>query len=317
MAGDDKNIIKTSNNEYKIIKELGSGGQGLVHLVRRIKHKNHKEGKSGPLMACKVERRSRSAEARILGEVLPQGHKRLPMFFEAETKPGYSRIFLEYCNAGDLHDLISWHWRHKLKLPEGFIWTVFCHLAEALAWIHWGEPQNLRNPGPWKAIIHRDIKPANVFLTWPRGHGTYPNVVLGDFGLAAVTTDRDFRYSNYCGTFDWQPPEAPCATRMGDVWALGSILHACCHGSPPVAKKPSNFHGSYSDWCQYPQSKQPLSIRSWYSERLEYWMTQCLKKDPEERVSSFDLATQMVPGDGLAMRRSMQKELARGSIPPP
>ena len=319
MASPDRDLIVTANNHYKIIKKLGAGGQGLVHLVRRIKHKNCNEGNSGPLLATKTERSSRPVEARILGEVLPQGHKRLPNFFEADLKPGFSRIFLEYCNAGDLHSVIDWyHYLHRSTMPEGFIWTVFCHLAEALAWIHWGEPHTLRaEQGPWKAVVHRDIKPANVFLTWPRGHGTYPNVILGDFGLAAVTSDVGFDYKNYFGTFEWQPPEAPVATTRGDVWALGSIIHACCHGDAPVAKKPSHFGGSRSDWYQQPESKQPLSIRPCYSERLEYWMAQCLKKNPEQRISSYDLAQQMVPGDGMTMRKSMRTALVRGSVPPP
>jgi len=317
MGDQDRDIITTRNNEYKVIKELGAGGQGRVELVRRIKHKNKKEGHRGPLLASKVERSGRPVEARILGEILPQGNKRIPMFYEADYKMGYSRIFLEYCNAGDLHDVIGWYARHEQPMPEGFIWTVFCHLAEALAFIHWGEPYAERLPGPWRRVIHRDVKPANVFLTWLPGHGTYPNVLLGDFGLAAVTSDRSFEYRNYNGTFEWQPPEAPVASSKGDVWALGSIIHACCLHRPPVANMPSKFCYGYSHWCQQPESKQPLSIRQRYSERLEYWMTQCLKKNPDERITSFELTTQMVPSDGFEMRRTMQKELARRSIPPP
>lgn len=311
--GSNDNQVATRTNVYQFIKRIGSGGQGSIDLMQRIRHRNIKEGSSGPSVVCKTEKRSNSVEARILGEILPPGNTRIPMFHEAHVKPEISRIFLEYCNGGDLHGVIHWHKVHGRKMPEGFIWVVLIHLAEALAHIHYGYPTHYNTN--WKPVIHRDMKPANVFLTWPHGRNTYPDVLLGDFGLAAVRTDPGFDFKSHGGSYEWQPPEAPTASTCGDVWALGAIIHACCHnGLPPIKPMPRDFRHGYNEWCRRPEAKLPMSISDRYSKRLEYWMTKCLKKNWQDRVSSYTLATDMANGDGRRMRRDMPTELPQGSV---
>jgi len=306
-------VLQTPRNEYQVLQKLGKGGQGTAFLVRRIRHKGRKEGSRGPLLVCKEENRASSVEVRILGEVLAEGHKRIPMFFEAATGHGSSHLFLQYCSAGDLHQVIEWYYEHNKTIPEGFVWTVFCHLSEALAFIHRGYPDH-GTGDTWNTVIHRDVKPPNVFLTWPHGRRSYPDVLLGDFGLAALPSDRGFERTEYGGSYDWQPPEAPEASTRGDVWALGAIIHACCNGGPPIAPKPRDYTHPYRRWCQEKDAKRPGNIYPRYSRSLQYWMTRALKKEAKDRISSYELVTLMVPGDGLAGRKRKSSELAEGSV---
>ena len=305
-------ILTTPRNEYKVLKKLGEGGQGKAFLVRRIRYKGRKEGSSGALVVCKEEKRGDSVEVRILREVLAGRNKRIPEFFEAGTGHGNSLIFLEYCNAGDLHEVIEWYYEHNRSIPEGFVWTVFCHLSEALAYLHKGFPDRVGDR--WDTVLHRDIKPPNVFLTWPHGRRKYPDVLLGDFGMAALPSDPDFDPENDGGTYEWQPPEAPKTSTRADVWALGAIIHACCNGGPPISPKPRDYGGTYRSWCRQPGAKKPTNIYPRYSWSLQNWMTRALKKETLDRISSYELATLMVPGDGRTGRLCSSSELAEGSI---
>ena len=92
---------------------------------------------------------------------------------------GQAHLVLEYCDRGNLRDLIKSYLkrnsynpdRSPMYIPEAFLWHVFESLASALAYIHHGVMgDDLRNPSvpkhqeEWPLILHRDIKPENIFL---------------------------------------------------------------------------------------------------------------------------------------------------------
>lgn len=68
-------------------------------------------------------------------------------------------IWLEYCDAGDFHNLIGRHNQAMRPIGERFIWKVFYQIASALKFCH-GGPGGGRS-WRWNTTIHRDLKPGN------------------------------------------------------------------------------------------------------------------------------------------------------------
>ena len=300
-------------DSYDEIQHIGEGGQGACSLVRRSR-----DSQLLVLKASSEPKISRGTpiEIRILRDLLPP-HQRIASLVDSCIFPDHTELYFEYCDGGDLQDLIDQYCDHMTQIPESFIWHVFIQMAEALAFLHYGWSLQERRPftrsiSPWRRIIHRDIKPANIFLKFRRHHhwqSGYPDIKLGDFGLAAVTADPDHTADSYCGTFAWQPPELPEATAKGDVWSLGAVVHALAHeGEPPLADPPWwrgwSARGDMARWDQTPQARQPTPITGDYTPTLDRWMMKCLRLVPEQRVTSMELVADMAP---VARRRQMRQ----------
>ncbi|KAL8932344.1 MAG: hypothetical protein Q9211_006369, partial [Gyalolechia sp. 1 TL-2023] len=120
------------------------------------------------------------------------------------------RIYMEYCEHGDLEKLISRYRSKRQYIPEEFIWDAFYHLANACRVMERGprRPQDERR----NIYIHRDIKTDN---TAPGGYDQdcipiYPTTKLGDFGFTRATGLEDpLNPSGYkgTGTVGYRPPE--------------------------------------------------------------------------------------------------------------
>jgi serine/threonine protein kinase len=61
---------------------------------------------------------------------------------------------MEYCEGGDLGNLLKRFKKEKDLIAEDIIWKIFTQILMAL-----NECHNRKNK-----IFHRDLKPANIFL---------------------------------------------------------------------------------------------------------------------------------------------------------
>ena len=111
-------------------------------------------------------------------------------------------IVMEFCDAGDLNDVLKKHKEVSLEDAERWLHSIL----EGLAFIH-GE-----------GIIHRDLKPGNVLMT-----GDPPKAKLGDFGLARESTAT---MKSVAGTVAYMAPEVfhgKYDTPV-DMWSLGAMM---------------------------------------------------------------------------------------------
>ena len=157
------------------------------------------------------------------------------------------RLYTGYHPRGDLSNFTA-PWNYYMTndaiIPEPVLWKWLEDLTEASLLLSTGvEPLSAAVDG-WKKIVHCDLKPSNVFLDNPDAEiwRSYPQAVVGDFGLSIFTDDRDpFNPSWYnspgTGTPGWKPPEQVVFVKssrriddtgkLGDasnVWAIGAVV---------------------------------------------------------------------------------------------
>ncbi|KAF7541327.1 hypothetical protein G7054_g746 [Neopestalotiopsis clavispora] len=128
-----------------------------------------------------------------------------------QDDPFHATVYMEFCDCGDLGQLISSYKRRKKAnpsfaeyIPESFIWHAFLALIDGLHFLTTGssylsvdlnhDPTSparqikgaASKPASWTPIVHRDIKPDNVMLKSRSTPGSRKPlyVILTDFGMA-------------------------------------------------------------------------------------------------------------------------------------
>ena len=177
---------------------------------------------------------------------------------------------MEYCDGGDLSQVIKSTKKSKGYISEDVIWKILSQLCMALRYCHRKTP----------AIIHRDIKPANVFLEEAK------NVKLGDFGLSKIlVNDSMYAYTNV-GTPYYMSPEQVNEEKYNhksDIWSLGCIIYEAAALRPP-------FHAENFLSLAVKINQGKISrIPSRYSDDLWEVISKMLDIDPTKRPSVEDL----------------------------
>jgi len=200
-------------NDFVILRGLGDGSSGSVHLVR--------ERETGGLYALKaIRKRKRSGTEVGIEPVMTERNTLLDFRgndFILQLRACFhdSRnyyLVTEYHPAGDLHTFLL------LKgSPRHVVRFYMAELLIAIEHIH------------SKRIVHRDVKPENLFID-SDGH-----VVLGDFGLARKLTlgGNTISSDDMFGTPAYTPPEIFTGEAYGcevDIWAFGVMLYELITG---------------------------------------------------------------------------------------
>ncbi len=139
-------------------------------------------------------------------------------------------------------------------------------------------------------IIHRDIKPENIVLR-PDGLAK----VL-DFGLAQRGARADGSKAQLAGTLRYMSPEQAAQqelTPASDVYSLGLVLYELLAGRHPFGAFGS---GDFEETLQAAQAGRVEAISRWRRDvpkGLETLLTEMLRKAPEERPSSAEVARRL------------------------
>ena len=156
---------------------------------------------------------------------------------ESRQKPKAS-LYMEYCDKGNLHDLLNDPITNQRALCESRVWDLLAQLAAGVAYMHHGIRDAVHhpsNPDPnWIGVCHRDIKPDNIFIC-SRPDSKEPRFVIGDFGRA-IRQDDDGNWGRQYlgGNALFMPPEVKTEgstwyTFASDVWTVGAVVAATAH----------------------------------------------------------------------------------------
>jgi tetratricopeptide (TPR) repeat protein len=255
---------------YRIVKEIGRGGMGMVYkavdrkLNRPIALKMlHPEYNNQPKVLLFFKREAQAIAA--------LNHPNIVGLYDAGMERGCFYMIMEYVEGYTLDKLQK---KYPDVLNKSLVWVWF-QVAQGLKYAH------------DQGIVHRDLKPSNIMVTKSRG------VKILDFGLAKQLEDTD-QTKQLWGTPAFMAPElfhGERASLRSDIYSLGSTLYMLSTGEPPnYGENPAKkFVG---DGLPVP----PNQLNPKLSERFSNLVQRCLLLNPAER-----------PQDGGELMREIKK----------
>ncbi|KAI9452992.1 kinase-like domain-containing protein [Russula earlei] len=190
-------------HDFYMIRLLGHGSSGTVHLVREKSSGRLYALKSMPKHDGQSVKRNDAEQSALL---LFRDDDRVIRFYASFDDSANFYIATEYFPAGDLFSLI--YTCDDFSRKDAKLYAA--ELLLAIEAVH------------ERGVIHRDLKPENIMIAMD-GH-----LVLADFGLAwRLEKGRDFPESRV-GTPEYSAPEVLLEKPYGleaDLWSFGVILY--------------------------------------------------------------------------------------------
>jgi serine/threonine protein kinase/tetratricopeptide (TPR) repeat protein len=289
MEGDPTRTLKvettrirpgqTLAGKYRIVRELGRGGMGVVYEAEDLRLKRTVALKFlPPGLTSDPEARERFVQEAQAASGLD--HPNICTIHEIDEAEAGGMYIAMACYRGE--SLKEKMRRGPLEPAEAI--GIALGVAEGLAKAH------------EQGIVHRDIKPGNIMIT---ADGA---AKILDFGLAKLGGDARLTLpGTTMGTAAYMSPEqargdnVDCRT---DVWSLGVVLYEMATGELPFGrdKEQAVFHAILHE-----PPRPAKDLPSGYPAELVSIMDRSLAKDPARRFPSaremadslLDLKTRM------------------------
>ena len=210
--------------KYRIIREIGAGGMGVVFLAERA------DGEFEQKVAVKIIKGVSSRETQKRFNLERQILALLEHPFIARlidggtTGDGVQYLVMEYIE-GD--SIIKYADAHRLDLTARL--DLFRQICAAVSYAH------------LHLIVHRDLKPSNILIT---KDGT-PKLL--DFGIAKIIKTEDSaetRTNALAFTPEYSSPEqlrGETLTTATDIYSLGIVLYELLTKSRPFQTSEENI----------------------------------------------------------------------------
>ncbi|MDT4897391.1 MAG: eukaryotic-like serine/threonine-protein kinase [Acidobacteriota bacterium] len=233
---------------YRIVREIGRGGMGLVLLAVRADDQFEKQ------VAVKILRRGMDSEEivrrfRNERQILASlDHPYIAQLFDGGmTDDGLPYFVMEYIEGQPLDKYAD---EQRLSIKQRL--ELFRKVCEAVQYAH----QNL--------VVHRDLKPSNILITTPG----VPKLL--DFGIAKVlspdlSASEPTRTETRMMTPDYASPEqvrGEKLTTRSDVYSLGVVLYVLLTGHRPYRATETAPHELARVICEQEPTKPSAAINS-------------------------------------------------------
>jgi eukaryotic-like serine/threonine-protein kinase len=282
-----------SIGRYRIVRELGRGGMGTVHLAEY-------DGEGfRQRVAVKVLRRGLDTDD-VLRRFVTERR-----ILASLTHPNIARL-VDGGATGDGRPFIV------MEFVEGEPVTTYCDrlrldLRQRLALVL--EVADAVRAAHAQLVVHRDLKPSNILVT-PDGH-----VKLLDFGIAKLLDEEPNGERTRTGVFLLTPecasPEqlrGEPVTTATDIYQVGDLLYRLLTGRPPfpsgrevfdrvweierrlAAPRPSGAVSTGEDGAALARARNttPGQLRRALAGDLDTIVTKALHADPARRYASAD-----------------------------
>ena len=283
---------------YRLLKELGRGGMGVVYLaehgvMRRLAALKviKPEYTSNPAAVERFRREIRAA-ARL-------HHPNIVAVYDAERAGDKHILVMEYVDGVSLDKLV----RERGPLPVAEACEYVRQAALGLQHAH------------ERGLVHRDVKPHNLI----RGAGGVVKVL--DFGLASARGNGEGSLTGatvVMGTPDYIAPEqaedSHAADARADIYALGCTLYFLLTGRPPFSR-PSAMRTLLAHREDAPEALSVL--RPDVTPGLVAVLGRMMAKEPARRYSTAaEVAAALAPFVELGGRPHRQEPAAGSTTRP-
>ncbi|MDI3282539.1 serine/threonine-protein kinase [Polyangium sp. 15x6] len=272
--------------KYRIEREIGRGGMGLVLLATHVDLEQPVAVKvlheDSAYDADAIARFIR--EARAAGKIQSDHVARV---MDAGVLPeGGAYIVMELLDGKDLADVLHDEGPLDVAVAVGHVLEACDALAAAHA----------------VGIVHRDLKPANLFLA--RKPDETEIVKVLDFGVSKMAAQNTpsapsalTQSGQIFGSPSYMAPEqlrsAADVDARADIWSLGVVLYELVTGSLPFPAR--TMADMMAAVVRDPP--QPLAlVRADAPPGLEAILVRCLEKEPSDRYTNVgELARALAP----------------------
>jgi serine/threonine protein kinase len=285
--------------EFRLLRRLGRGGMGTVHLAyaeklgRYVAVKIVDAGRFGP----EVIRRLRLEQRLLAGLV----HPNIARFLGGGTASDGSPYFAMELILGEPLDVYCR--THDLSIEARL--QLVCFVCDAVHHAH----QNL--------VVHQDIKPENVLVT----HAGTPKLV--DFGIALVNplapaaAGWEESCVSHMMTPEYASPEQICGepvTTATDIYSLGVLLYQVLTGERPYALTGFSRTQMARTVCRRP-TPRPSERVARLGRDLDVIVAKAMAETPPGRYASAqelaqDIRRHLAGEPIVARRRSLAERLA-------
>lgn len=265
----DKALLGVTSR-YELVRLLGQGGMGEVHLAR--------DKTVDRLVAIKVlhagaDHRRFAREARIAASV--SSPHTVPIFDYLLLADGRPIIIMEYIDGRSLEAIID---DSGDEIPISDLERFMLQAAEGL------------HATSEAGVVHRDVKPANFLVD------KFGQLRVADYGIAryrvdaAATRTAKLTYTDLIvGTPRYMSPEQITNSRYldsrSDVYSFGATFYHVATGRPPFVGD-SNIDVMMKHLHDIPVS--PSTLRPMLPSRFNDVIERCLAKSASDRFQSFD-----------------------------
>lgn len=275
----DEITPKTRKKQFKMLKELGKGGFGTVHLANWI---NDKEPVAVKVMSHDSSR-NQKANLREIYWLTKLNHKNIVKLRHCYLCLDEMWVVLEFMEGGTLTEAVK---TSRFREPE--VAYVAKEIFSGIAFMHENQ------------VIHRDLKSANVMMT------VKAEIKLIDFGLCGDARQTPW-LKGMVGSPYWMPPEMirgqPHSYPV-DTWSAGVCLLELCNGHPP--KMGNAFKSMFLTGSGVvPPLKKPddwsLTMQDFFKKMLEI--------DMQKRATPAELLDHQFCKANVASSQDMRKKL--------
>lgn len=286
-AAGDPLLGRLFDGRYRLLRKIGTGGMGSVHLARHVL--------LGVDVAVKSLRADRSSDpiqrGRFLREARIMNRIRHPNIVEVsdfgELEDGLLYLVMEYVEGTTLHARLR-----EGPLEVGSALEVAEQVADALIAAH------------AHGVIHRDLKPENVLLA---GGPDDVRVKLLDFGIAALVDAPSITGTQQLvGTPGYMAPEyvrTGLADGRSDLYSLGVLLYEMLSCRLPFEAR------SYGALLLRQSADPPVPLRDRAPDldpRVESLVMHSIERKPDDRFADVeamrDAIRDVASGLGIALR---------------